>query len=65
MPTLASMQCACVCIAALRDATANAAIWPKHYSAAIAVRYELFSQLLQPNMFSCNAMLGACQKTLH
>ena len=48
MPTLASMQCACACIAALRDATANAAIWPKHCSAAIAVRYDCFYQRRVP-----------------
>ena len=42
------MQCACACIAALRDAHCKCSDWPKHCSAAIAVRYDWFYQRRVP-----------------
>ena len=47
VPTLASMQCACVS-QRCDDCSLQCSDWPKHCSAAIAVRYDWLSQRCVP-----------------
>ena len=67
---VASMQCACACIAALRDAHCKWSDWPKHCSAAIAVRYDCFYQRRVPTTVVqwvaelANGTNGAAQRLL-